>query len=66
VLVSAGAGLGYLLVTNPRYRRIARGLLRVWLGTGVPAYLLAEIGRAWVESNSFQPAKRQHPAEGVS
>ena len=50
VLVSAGAAAAYVVLSDPRGRRIARRLLRVWLGASVPMYLLAETGRAWVEA----------------
>ena len=50
VLVAAGAAAAYAVLSNPRGRRIARRLLRTWLGASVPVYLLAEAGRAWVEA----------------
>jgi len=50
VLVSAGVTAAYFVVTRPRLRRIAFTAVRAWLGAGIPAYLAAEIGRAWVES----------------
>jgi hypothetical protein len=50
VLVSAGAVAAYAVLSNPKGRRIARRLLRTWLGASVPMYLLAEAGRAWVET----------------
>lgn len=50
VLVSAGAAVAYAVLSNPQGRRIARRLLRTWLGASVPMYLLAEAGRAWVET----------------
>jgi hypothetical protein len=50
VLVSAGVAAAYAVLSDPKGRRIARRLLRVWLGTSVPMYLLAETGRAWVEA----------------
>lgn len=50
VLVSAGAAAAYLVLSNPRGRRVGRRLLRAWLGASVPLYLLAETGRAWVQS----------------
>jgi len=51
VLVSAAVGAAYLVLTRPALRRVAYGLLRAWLGAGIPAYLASEIGRAWVESS---------------
>ena len=50
VLVSAGLTAAYVIVTTPPLRRLALGGLRLWLGAGVPAYLLSEVHRAWVES----------------
>ncbi len=50
VLVTAGVAAAYVVITTPPLRRLARGLARNWLGASVPAYLLRETGRAWVES----------------
>jgi hypothetical protein len=50
VLASAGAAAAYLLMTQPRWRRLALHGLRLWLGASVPAYLLNEVRRAWVAS----------------
>ena len=50
VLVSAGAAAAYAVLSNPKGRRVARRLLHTWLGASVPMYLLAEAGRAWVET----------------
>lgn len=50
VLLSAGATAAYFVLSDPRGRRVARRLLRAWLGASVPLYLLAETGRAWVQS----------------
>jgi hypothetical protein len=50
VLVSAGVAAAYVIVTTPSLRRLAKGAIRLWLGTSVPAYILKEAGRAWVES----------------
>jgi hypothetical protein len=50
VLVTAGAAAAVAVLSNPKGRRIAGRLLRVWLGASVPVYLLAETGRAWVEA----------------
>lgn len=49
-LVVAGAAVAYVVVTTPPLRRLARGAARLWLGASVPAWLLREAGRAWVES----------------
>jgi hypothetical protein len=50
VLVAAGAAAAYVVLSNPKGRRIARRLVRMWLGASVPVYLLSEAGRAWVEA----------------
>jgi hypothetical protein len=50
VLVSAGMAAAYVIVTTPSLRRLAKGAIRLWLGTSVPAYIFKEAGRAWVES----------------
>ena len=50
VLVSAGAAAAWVVLSNPRGRRIAARLVRAWLGASVPVYLLTETGRAWMQS----------------
>ena len=50
VLASAGLAATYVIVTTPPLRRLALGGLKLWLGAGVPAYLISEVHRAWVES----------------
>jgi len=50
VLAAAGIGAAYVILTTPPLRRLALGGLKLWLGAGVPAYLLTEVHRAWVES----------------
>jgi hypothetical protein len=50
VLVSAGVAAACVVLSSPRGRRIARRVVRNWLGASVPMYLLAEAGRAWVET----------------
>jgi hypothetical protein len=50
VVIAAGATATYFVLRDPRGRRIARRLLRLWLGASVPMYLLRETGRAWVQS----------------
>jgi hypothetical protein len=54
VLASAGVAAAFVVITNPPLRRLALRVTRVWLGASVPAYLLDETKRAWVESG--QPA----------
>ena len=50
ILVSAGIAAAYVVITMPSFRRLAANGLRWWLGAGVPAYLTAEVRRAWVQS----------------
>ena len=50
VLASAGVAAAYVVLTTPPLRRLAWIGLRVWLGASVPAYLLTEVRRAWMES----------------
>jgi hypothetical protein len=50
VIASAGVAAAYVVLTTPPLRRLAVQALRVWLGATVPAYLIAETRRAWVES----------------
>ena len=49
-LVSAGVAAAVVVITTPSLRRLATRGLQIWLGASVPAYLLSEIGRAWVQS----------------
>ena len=49
-LVSAGVAAAVVVITTPSLRRLAARGLQIWLGASVPAYLLSEIGRAWVQS----------------
>jgi len=50
VLVTAGAAAAYVVLTRPALRRAAWRGLTLWLGASVPAYLLGQVRRAWVES----------------
>jgi hypothetical protein len=50
VLVAAGVAVAGVVLANPRARRVAGRLLRLWLGASVPMYLLAETGRAWMQA----------------
>lgn len=49
-LVAAGVAAAYVILTTPSLRRLAVGATRLYLGASVPAWLLRETGRAWVES----------------
>jgi hypothetical protein len=55
LLVSAGAAAAYAVLTKPRLRRVVWGATRLWLGAGVPAYLLAQARDAWRESATPPP-----------
>ena len=50
VLVASGVAAAYVVLTNPRLRRLAIRGARVWLGASVPVYLVEATSRAWVES----------------
>jgi hypothetical protein len=50
VLVSTGVAAAVAIVATPPLRRLAFLALRIWLGTSVPVYLLAQTRRAWTES----------------
>ena len=52
ILVAAGAAATYVVLTNPRLRRLAVRGARVWLGASLPLYLVEATSRAWVESGS--------------
>jgi len=50
VLLAAGAAAAAAVIATPPLRRVAVRAARVWLGVTVPAFLLAETRKAWVES----------------
>ena len=50
VLAVAGVAAAFVILTNPPLRRLAARGLKLWLGAGIPAYLLDQTRRAWVES----------------
>lgn len=50
VLASAGVAAAFVVITNPPLRRLAVRATRLWLGASVPAYLLDQTKRAWMES----------------
>jgi hypothetical protein len=50
VLVSAGVAAAYVVMRTPSLRRLAIQAARVWLGVTVPAYVIDQTRRAWVES----------------
>ncbi len=54
-LASAGVAAAAVVISRPERRRLAGRLPRIWVGAGVPMYLLTEIGRAWVQSGPRAP-----------
>ena len=50
ILVAAALGAAYYVATTPRLRRMAAGFAATMLTSTLPAWLSAEIGRAWAES----------------
>jgi hypothetical protein len=55
VVVSAGVAAAYLIVTKPRFRRLASSALRIWLGASLPVYLANEVRDAWIEAGRPAP-----------
>lgn len=51
VLASAGVAAAYVILTTPPLRRLALRAVELWLGATIPAYLVYEVRRAWVESD---------------
>jgi hypothetical protein len=49
-IAAAGIAAAYVVLRTPPLRRLAFQAARVWLGASVPAYLVAETRRAWLES----------------
>lgn len=54
-VASAGAAAAYVVLRNPRLRRLAWQATSLWLGASVPAYLLKQIAQAWRDSASPTP-----------
>jgi hypothetical protein len=50
VLAAVGVAAALVVITTPPLRRLAARAARVWLGVSLPAYLLAETRKAWMES----------------
>jgi len=50
VLVAAGIAAAYVIITTPPLRRLGARMAYMWFGASVPAYLLNEVRRAWLES----------------
>jgi len=54
-VASAGAAAAYIVLKNPRLRRLAWRATSLWLGASVPAYLVRQIGQAWRDSAQPTP-----------
>jgi hypothetical protein len=50
MVATAGVAAAYVVLRTPPLRRLALQGLRLWLGASIPAYLLNETRRAWVQS----------------
>ena len=50
ILVAVGVAAAVVVITTPPLRRLVGRAARIWLGASLPAYLLAETRRAWMES----------------
>lgn len=54
LMVAAAIGAAVVILRTPSLRRLAFGLARTALVTGVPAWLSREIKHAWEESHQAQ------------
>lgn len=50
LMTLAGAAVTYVIVTNPRLRRVVFDIARKAIVTGLPAYLMREVKDAWAAS----------------
>jgi hypothetical protein len=50
MLATAGVAAAYVVLRTPSLRRLAFQATRIWLGATVPAYLIDQTRRAWMES----------------
>jgi hypothetical protein len=50
ILAAIGVAAAVVVITTPPLRRLLGRAARMWLGASVPAYLVYETRRAWVES----------------
>ena len=67
ILVAAVVSAAYVVATRPRLRRMATGLALTALTSTLPAWLSAEIGRAWAESEpTFGKAPVGEPTFGTA
>jgi hypothetical protein len=51
IVTGAALAAAYVVLTTPSLRRLAVRSTAVWLGGGIPAYLITETRRAWMESH---------------
>lgn len=54
-VMSAGVGVGYAVLANPRLRRFAWRAFRLWLGASLPAYLAVQVREAWNDTRRPMP-----------
>lgn len=54
-VASAGIAAAYIVLTTPKLRRAAWGATRLWLGAGLPAYIVSQVRQAWRESAQPTP-----------
>lgn len=56
VVATAGVAAAYVILTTPPLRRLALRAITLWLGASIPAYLVAEVRRAWEASGRERQA----------
>lgn len=56
VLATAAVGAAVVVLRTPALRRLAFGLMRTAITTGVPVWLMREIKQAWEESGRHTEA----------
>jgi hypothetical protein len=67
VLVGAAAvGAAVVILRTPQLRRLAFGLARTAIVTGIPAWLTREIKHAWEESDTYRVHHPQQPERSTS
>ena len=54
VIGAAALGAAVVILRVPTLRRLAFGLLRTAIVTGIPAWLTQETRRAWAESSNVE------------
>jgi hypothetical protein len=68
ILVAAALGAAYYVATTPRLRRMAAGLAATMVTSTLPAWLSAEVRRAWAESErpTFDEAPAGRPISATA